>query len=124
MGQSYASTIPADGERFVTVHLPVAPAAGAPLTAHAHRRACARGARPEEVVLARLDAPLRPSALVVACRGDAAELCRVGRVSDDGVELLAVAADAAPPRRVAAGEARGEAPLLGTVLLRWAALDG
>lgn len=121
MGQSYASPLSADGERFVTVHLPAAPATGpSPSPAPSHHQACARATHPE-VVLARLDLPLRPSALVVACGcGGAAELRRVGRVSDEGVELLAEAADAAAPLRVA----RAEAPLLGTVLLRWAALDG
>ena len=122
MGQSYASPMPADGgERFVTVQLPVAPPAPpTPSPSSASRPARPRaGARPD-VVLARLDAPLRPSALVVACRGGAAELRRVGVVSDEAVELLPEAADAAAPLRVA----RAEAPVLGTVLLRWAAMDG
>lgn len=120
MGQSYASPMPADGgERFVTVQLPVVPPAAPSPTPGPFAAGLRRVAHPE-VVLARLDAPLRPAALVVACRGGAAELRRVGRVSDEAVELLPEAADAAPPLRVA----RAEAPLLGTVLLRWAGLDG
>lgn len=70
----------------------------------------------DEVVLARLgDAP-SPDSVVLAREAGAFTMRRVGRVTPEGVELLALDA-AAPPRVVP----YGADAVVGTVLLRWQA---
>ena len=73
---------------------------------------------PADVVVARRDEPLRPHALVVARDADGYVLRRVGRVSDEAVELLPEVGDARPLRVPA-----GPGAIVGTVIMRWCA-DG
>lgn len=69
-----------------------------------------------ERVLARIPGELRRDALVVARVADRYEVRRVGRLTDDQVELLPVD-DPAPAR--AERVPRDDGRLVGTVLLRW-----
>ena len=69
-----------------------------------------------ERVLAQVPGELRRDALVVARLADRYEVRRVGRLTDDQVELLPV--DAPAPAR-AERVPRDDARVVGTVLLRW-----
>ena len=71
-----------------------------------------------ERVLAQVPGELRRDALVVTRTEHGYAVRRVGRLTDDQVELLPVddaAADAAPAERVARDDER----VVGTVVLRW-----
>ena len=70
-----------------------------------------------ERVLAQVPGELRRDALVVARLADRYEVRRVGRLTDDQVELLPVD-DPAPAAR-AERVPRDDGRVVGTVLLRW-----
>ena len=74
-----------------------------------------------ERVLAQVPGELRRDALVVTRLADRYEVRRVGRLTDDQVELLPVDDDPAPARH-AERVARDDARVVGTVLLRWSEL--
>lgn len=88
--------------RFVTLRVPSAGSAAAPLA---------------DVVLARAGDPVRPDALVVAREPRGYAVRRVASVTADGVELLG---DDHVPHRLC-GDPREH--VVGTVLLRWHAED-
>ena len=109
---------PTDG-RFVTLRLGGrAAAVRAPADrAVAPDEGRAAAGESGEVVVAQLGTALRPDAVVVARRPSGYEVRRVGRITDDTVELLPLDPVATPVEVPRDGRA-----VVGAVVMRWSAL--